>query len=1260
MPKSTSHAALAFCLAALVSVTSPAAAKIEVRSDVIIVSQPNYQVRFSPRDGSILQLRAAGQTQSIASSGENGLWHLRFRDGQVLRAADIARETTPGSFSYSVSQQPEVLTLHYKTGKAQLRITATPRANGIELRGTIAPQGGTVLDFALPSRLRFAPASVQRFIAPATGHEAVGFAFKRGFFEPQPVENPVGWKHENGSTGAYQALFGGPLDQRADGDEAIQLRATSTAREWFSPELLARSGSTSAVVNRASTRAQVDIPLLESANGIYFGGSRLGGQGGALWRVGGPVYEAQAPLVAEVISATVQKLASATSPHRRKIALIALKNGPARGGWADIDVSTWREQLRRVPNAEFVEIDSSSALKAALESENYLAILNPYGEWFPVLPGSDQASTVQTVKNFVHGGGHWFESGGYSFFYALRPLRHFVREMPYPAAFADFLHLQSRFGNLSVFGVQPRRHAPWSAARAPRNIFVPATLRYGSDENGGFCERVFGTWVNSAQTWQSPRVQLLLGPTAPQALTAYAQANAFTRRLEDKMSPQLLRRFKNAVLVKYDGPAREKIEHLKYLPVPSVVHFSDYLKGGFDKEYPDHLPPNSYFGTAAELKEFFQRGRQSGHLMVPYTNPTWWSDHPRGPTFQREGEAPLLRRVDGSLAYEKYSAADGWTITMWHPAVRRANQALRQQFTGQYPVDVLFQDQVGARSWQYDLNPASPTPYAYIEGMLSQAQEDSTVRPLSTENGWDQLINIESQFSGLSFGMVPTENEPEWRRLVKEEIPPHLWELFPLTHYLAHDKVAFLHHDLGQFVTNQETLSWTLGLGYGLSYRSNAAGLAKDAPREWLRWLDRLQKSVVSKTIGAPLRNWSHQRGANSSFHDDGVLRATYGSVSVVSNLGPQTRDANGFRLAPYGFRVNAPNLIAAHWQPANVNVATSFVTQSTSTGLASWIYAAGQTTAHIKLPGQAAGTFTVRLAGVAPQKATLQNGVLKVLLPPRGAKRIAPPASQVGKAPRHWLQNKTIGIINLGATVGTPWSSITPAAWKQAFDESSLVREIGFETKYLTTPSEVLEALRGGPQKYFVIINAHTENFPITGPRQWKAMLDAVRGYVENGGQWWETGGYSFYSPAWQQNGEWQSENIGPAGAAYLGMPVGGGEVNELARPLSATPQGQEWLGTELSHKIGTLESAGNRALARGGDDPGHVTLIESAGRDFIGGYRLNGWGYLWRVGGFQPNPQVLLPTVLAVTQYTYRQAPQLTSAGGIKYLWHANISKN
>lgn len=60
--------------------------------------------------------------------------------------------------------------------------------------------------------------------------------------------------------------------------------------------------------------------------------------------------------------------------------------------------------------------------------------------------------------------------------------------------------------------------------------------------------------------------------------------------------------------------------------MPSLIHFADYLQGGFDKQYPDHLPPSPGFGTPEEFRAFAQRSRQLGHLTMPYTNPTWWCD----------------------------------------------------------------------------------------------------------------------------------------------------------------------------------------------------------------------------------------------------------------------------------------------------------------------------------------------------------------------------------------------------------------------------------------------------------------------------------------------------------------------------------------------------------------------------------------------------------------------------------------------------------
>jgi hypothetical protein len=806
---------------------------------------------------------------------------------------------------------------------------------------------------------------------------------------------------------------------------------------------------------------------------------------------------------------------------------------------------------------------------------------------------------------------------------------------------------------MSVFGVQPRLWQPWAGATNQNAIFVPGRLSYGADENGGYYERAFGTYVEAGSKWESPRVRLLIGPAAPQALKAYAVANGITRRLEDKISAPTLAKLKNSVLVFVSGSAREKIDNLKYLPLPSQIHFADYLKGGFDKEYPDHVPPNARFGTAQEMRELFDKGHQSGHLVVPYTNPTWWADNPRGPTFLKAGEAPLLIELDGKPAYEKYGTNDGWTITFWHPAVRAANRTVRSQFSKEYPVDVLFQDQVGARGWRYDLNPASPTPYAYIEGMLSQAAEDAQIKPLSTENGWDQIINMEVQFAGLSFGTVPTENPPEWRRLVKEEIPPTLWEIYPLAHYLAHDKVAFIHHDLGQFVTNQEVLSWTLGLGYNMSYRNAAPVFAKDSPREWLNWLDRLQKSICARYVGQPITRWQHARGASPTLSDDGIIRATYGPVQITSNLGPTARMVDNRTLAPYGFYATAPGMSAGHLMVDSEPV--SFVVQKTSPQQTDvWVYAEPQ--AQVKVPLSARTSGTLKFKDGAMQRVAANASSLTLQLPARGAaKRILPPAEIGTKPLREWARNTTIGIINYGTGVSASWTSTTPEMWKQAFDNSRVVREWGATTRFLTTPQEVMAALQAGPQAYFAIINAYPERLPMSGAGQWKASLDAIRNYTEHGGNWWETAGHSFFVPIWQQDGKWQTENAGSAATDHLGLSVGSGEVVEATQSLQATADGRKWLGDELSRKIAASSSMVNRFLPRGGSDRGHITLVAGEKQDFIGGYQLNGWGWLWRIGGFHPNPEVAVPVVVAATEYLLANPPQPIRAPGTKYLWHA-----
>jgi hypothetical protein len=522
--------------------------------------------------------------------------------------------------------------------------------------------------------------------------------------------------------------------------------------------------------------------------------------------------------------------------------------------------------------------------------------------------------------------------------------------------------------------------------------------------------------------------RLLVGQPAPESLRAYTRLNGIQRRLEDKTPPELLAKFKQAVLVFYAGNCAEKLAHLDKLPVPTLVHFSDYLKGGFDKEYPDHLPPRAAFGTPAEFRRFFDRCHDLGHLVMPYTNPTWWCDHPRGPTFQRAGDAPLLRTRDGKLSCERYAANDGYTVCHWHPAVQQANRETVRQFCEDYPVDVLFQDQCGARSWHYDLNPASPTPYAYADGLVSMVAEDSARKPLSTESGWDRVVNYESQLCGLSWQLVPTEGGPEWRRFLKHEYPPQTWDIFPVAQYIAHDKTALLHHDLGQFVTNPEIVAWTLGLGFGMSYSCAAASLAHDGPREWLRWLDRLQKSVCARYVGQPLQAFEHDRGRQPTVEDDGILRAVYAierpgqtgptpmpapgephvPLQVVANLGPESRVERGRHLTAHGFHVTAPGLIAGRLRKVGATDygadGVSFVVEGDTRRADVWVYSPAEREVAVELPSGMVGDVTVALDGAQPTAVRAAEGVVRFRLPERpGRSRVTVPAPLAGKAPRDW-----------------------------------------------------------------------------------------------------------------------------------------------------------------------------------------------------------------------------------------------------------------
>lgn len=1238
-----------------------------IAEETILLKGDNFRAGFSAENGGLVYLYQKWGRARIIASGEDGLWSVRFRDGQVLRASEFGRWAERRNFHVEALDGNRSIRMAYSAPEAIVHITVEATDNGLELKGEMTGGTKTVLDFALPGRLRFDPQMTKQVVAPMNGNYSVGTAFEKQFFLRQSEEKPSGWRPEVSGPKGYIAVFGAPLDQRPDRESPVALRIGADAEDWLSEETRKVILRTLTVVNRPGTRGQVDLVLVDSVRGPFFGASRLGGSGG-LWRVGGAVRKTEISLATRLIKDVAQRLPENKS-ERAIVALIDLANGPRQGGWAEVAVESWEEILKELPGVrrgdlEFKVLRSTPALAAALTGSDTLAILNPYGEWLPQLPGETLEGTASAVGDFVRGGGHWFEVGGYSFYSALRPVLYYIYSTPYPGGFADFLHLESSSGSVAVYGVQPRSWQPWSAATNSKHIFIPGVVGCGADERGGYLERKFATFVRPGQTWSSPNVRLDVGVGAMESLWAYRKANAFNRRLVQKMKPELLERFRKSVLIKYNGSARDMLKNLHRLPSPSLVHFTNYLKGGFDKEYPDHLPPHPVFGSSDDLGELVLRCRQLGLLVMPYTNPTWWCTEPKGPTFESEGEAPLLRTLEGKLSPEQYGAAAnrGYTICHWHPAVRSANHKTLTQFSEEFPMDILFQDQCAVRRWRYDTNPASPAPFAYYEGILSMIDEDSDGIPISTEGGFDQAINAESQFCGMGFGIVPTHDRRP-RTLMKYVYPPDTWKVYPLAQILAHDRLAMNYHNLGHFVVRRDILAWTLGLGFGMNAIITAKDLEAPARRQWLLWLDRIQKSVVARYLGEPLQHFEHRRGPRPSVEDDGVIESAYGQVELLVNLGPKSRKLESQWLAPHGFFARAPGMVAGNLSRIGreqfLPPGASFICESNHDEMEVWVYGPAEQLTAVLLPERKSGNGMVKWDGAIEQKVRVRRGILSLRLPQNPAnERIRIPDSLVDRPPLEWGKRPpAIGVLDFKC-LGLAWTSLSSEDWLKALRQEDWVNHRGIAVEPIEDSRALSAALISGPEQWMAIINPYGEVFPVRGPDDWKAALERIRSYVRRGGNWWETGGYSFYYAAYRKGGQWKQQQVGPKGMAALGLAVGDGDVEAAAESLRVTEVGRRWLGKKLAEQIERQLSLVNRGLPIGENAASHFALIAGEATHFIGGYSLGGWGRLWRIGGFRPNPEVAMPAVTKAIQYLFTHPPVPSTSGGIPYLWHAEFN--
>jgi hypothetical protein len=478
-----------------------------------------------------------------------------------------------------------------------------------------------------------------------------------------------------------------------------------------------------------------------------------------------------------------------------------------------------------------------------------------------------------------------------------------VERYPSRWAFADYLAADLGRGHLAVYSVN---RAP--SAIAPVDVGVIHDAAPAGCSGDTFClTHVFQTWLTPGAAWSSPRVRVRVGGSVEQSILSYRRENGIEAfpSVAAKLGAraEVLAR---APLIKADlwkglprfsdwGPS------LRRLPSPALLHPVAFQSRGHDEDYPDFLPPDPLWGTSAELQNAFDDARSLGHVVMPYLNVSWWDT--QSPTVR--GLPPPLKAADiamqtpsGAPVTEQFGRKDGYIVSPFVPFVRKRVEGVIEEWRTDMPAECLFFDQIGARPWRRDFNPAAPSALAYHDGWLA-AFGTFRDRCLMAEDGWDRLAG---SFVGFHGGVLEMQREHRWP---DKRWGAGNWEPFPLALWLLHDKVLLYQHDLyeGTMTADPEVLMFNLAFGLVLSY--NWDGDAKTLDSPWLDVVGDVQRALGPYYAGQSLT--AYRRLAAD------VTETQFGDYSVVANWSRTAPfEVDGYRVAPLGFLARSDGRLLA------------------------------------------------------------------------------------------------------------------------------------------------------------------------------------------------------------------------------------------------------------------------------------------------------------------------------------------------------------
>ncbi len=444
--------------------------------------------------------------------------------------------------------------------------------------------------------------------------------------------------------------------------------------------------------------------------------------------------------------------------------------------------------------------------------------------------------------------------------------------------FADFAYTELTTGSYAVFMVHDLQ-----ASLMPAEWLILKDDGYAGGVNKYHHD--FEVVISNGQQWSSPTTVFSVGSSLGEAMVSYWMRNGHDAMptLEQKLGASLFDRLANAVLLKRDflqgsWTFASFQAFLPGLPADNLLHFVAFWPNGFDENYPDYLPPNPALGTLTQFQDLVSYARSTGHLVMPYTNPTWWDNE--SPTYAALGSDIVARNRSGGLIWETYNGHGGYVVSPHDPDVIARQDQTRNEFTQTVPCDLMFEDQVGARNAPtYDGHPDAPDPIAYVQGLADVAERSSQWLPVMSEGGYDRLSWFEAGHCNSH-----TIGWHSW--------PDSTYTAYPLAPLWVHESLYFNAHNLaGEKMANDlSMLTYYVSMGYALSHDLSML----DA--DWLEVLDCFQKHLLSPLIGGGMTSYAYLSvdGQTETVFDNGTV--------ITANLTASAMSKDDHVIAPDGF----------------------------------------------------------------------------------------------------------------------------------------------------------------------------------------------------------------------------------------------------------------------------------------------------------------------------------------------------------------------